>query len=309
MAKSALPLLAVGAGALLLMSGKKKKKTSSSVSQTIDVPPTQPPPVQTGGSSGGSAGVAVWKQRQTALAFVAGMGVCNCHPGAIDGLYGPATINAVIAFQVCTDIQVDGKWGPQTDAMMKRILAQIAEGQVYIKTTSKKASSEKTSSKFTPKIIIRNDVVVTTSGHKYNLNAFSVPNFTFRDNQLDSFGPAGAGIGILNQFDASNGKEGVVYITTSWAGDTVAVIEVARRLALDNHNLFFMAGRGPGLNIISVFEPEYLSYDAWKRRPIAPSKVFLTRKETGMSELEYKKKIEKVLRSDLADLMSKAGWV
>lgn len=139
-----LPLILAGGAALILLGGKKKrssKRTSQGESAptpyvTMDVPPTQPPPAPVKGSSGKSAGVEVWKQRQTALAFVAGMGVCNCHPGAVDGLYGPATVNAIIAFQICAGIDVDGKWGPQTDAAMKKMLAEIASGQVTVKKLS-----------------------------------------------------------------------------------------------------------------------------------------------------------------------------
>lgn len=92
----------------------------------VEIPPTN----KTKGPSGKTASAETWRQRQVALAFVAGMKVCNCHPGNIDGLYGPATINAIIAFQMCAGIDVDGKWGTKTEAAMKRSLAEIAKSAV-----------------------------------------------------------------------------------------------------------------------------------------------------------------------------------
>ena len=50
----------------------------------------------------------------------------------MDGAYGPATLNAIIAFQICVGIGVDGKWGPATDAAMKKMLVDIARGQVKV---------------------------------------------------------------------------------------------------------------------------------------------------------------------------------
>jgi peptidoglycan hydrolase-like protein with peptidoglycan-binding domain len=136
-----LPIVAIGAAAVLL-SKKKKKKKSGSYSdfdyENFVVPPTPPPAnaTKTSGPSAGTASKETWKQRQTALAFVAGMKVCNCHPGNIDGMYGPATINAIIAFQVCAGIGVDGKWGPQTQNAMSKMLAEIASGNVTVKKPS-----------------------------------------------------------------------------------------------------------------------------------------------------------------------------
>lgn len=139
--KSALPIIAIGAGALLLLGGKKKKKGSSSGGygdfdyENMVVPPTDPPndATKTSGPSGKTASTQTWKQRQTALAFVAGMGVCNCHPGNIDGVWGPATVNAIVAFQNCAGIGMDGKWGPATQAAMSKMLTEIANGQVQVK--------------------------------------------------------------------------------------------------------------------------------------------------------------------------------
>lgn len=183
--KSALPLLVLAGAAAVLMSGKKKKRKSGAGYEEFDyesyaVPPTPPPPAatKTAGPSGESAGSDIWKQRQTALAFVAGMKVCNCHPGNIDGLYGPATLNAIIAFQVCTGIDVDGKWGPQTDAAMKKMLVEIASGKVYIKKPKKSAPLNsdietwniKEMMGYLPKNVI--DLNIYESFHTYDRKSF-----------------------------------------------------------------------------------------------------------------------------------------
>lgn len=77
--KSALPLLLAAGAAVVLLGGKKKKKKSSTSAdyESFVVPPTPPPPAatKTEGPSDKTAGSEIWKQRQTALAFVAGMKV------------------------------------------------------------------------------------------------------------------------------------------------------------------------------------------------------------------------------------------
>ncbi len=145
---NALPIALLAGGALLLATGKKKRhrKKAAATYEVQRVPPTKPPAAatNTSGPSGKAASSAVWKSRQTALAFVAGMKVCNSHPGTVDGVYGPATLNAIIAFQICAGTDVDGKWGPATDAAMKKMLVDIARGQVKIsKPPSKSPTSKK----------------------------------------------------------------------------------------------------------------------------------------------------------------------
>jgi peptidoglycan hydrolase-like protein with peptidoglycan-binding domain len=57
---------------------------------------------------------ALVKEVQTALAHL------EYHTGPIDGVYGPATISAIEAFQADAGITVDGKYGPEThDALVK----------------------------------------------------------------------------------------------------------------------------------------------------------------------------------------------
>ena len=144
MAGNLLPIVLLAGGALLVAGGKKKRRRKKSADvyewQEQKVQPTKPPAAaaQTSGPSGKAATSDVWKSRQTALAFVAGMKVCNCHPGKVDGIFGPATIAAIIAFQICAGITPDGKWGPKTDAAMKKMLVDIAKGQVKIAKPKRK---------------------------------------------------------------------------------------------------------------------------------------------------------------------------
>ena len=151
---NALPIALLAGGALLLASGKKKRrrKKAAPAYEWQEVPPTKPPAAaaKTSGPSGKAASSAVWKSRQTALAFVAGMKICNSHPGTVDGVYGPATLNAIIAFQVCAGIDVDGKWGSQTDAAMKKMLVDIAGGQVKLSKPPKASEALKPPKKEEP---------------------------------------------------------------------------------------------------------------------------------------------------------------
>ena len=131
-----LPIALLAGGALLLAGGKKKRrrKKAAPAYEVQSVPPTKAPAeaAKTSGPSGKAAGPEIWNGRQIALAFVAGMKVCNSHPGAVDGVYGPATLNAIIAFQMCVGINVTGKWDEQTDAAMKKMLLDISRGQVKV---------------------------------------------------------------------------------------------------------------------------------------------------------------------------------
>jgi len=119
MANKALPLLLLGGAALLVM-GKKKSSGYGGG------PLPEPPPVPDGGAprpsgggggsgyTGGSASREVWKDRQRALGFL-GYSV-----GKIDGLYGPATENALRNFQTDANIPVTGRWDQPTAEVMRR---------------------------------------------------------------------------------------------------------------------------------------------------------------------------------------------
>jgi peptidoglycan hydrolase-like protein with peptidoglycan-binding domain len=120
MAKSAVPLLLLGGVALLVMS--KKKGSGYPSGPLPDAPPVPnggaPRPSGGGSSSGGSAGTAsreVWKDRQRALGFL-GYSV-----GDIDGLYGPATENALRSFQKDAKVPVTGSWDQPTAEAMRRV--------------------------------------------------------------------------------------------------------------------------------------------------------------------------------------------
>ncbi len=131
-----LPILLVAGAAAVFLGKKKKKKRKRAATgyEVQSVSPTKAPAAaeKTAGPSGKAASSEVWKRRQVALAFVAGMKVCNSHPGAVDGVYGPATLNAIIVFQVCSGINITGKWGEQTEAAMRKMLEEISKGIVRI---------------------------------------------------------------------------------------------------------------------------------------------------------------------------------
>jgi len=121
MAGNLLPILAIGAGALLIMGKKKKKKKTALIDYGSEIG------VQiqkTAGPSGATAGLSTWKARQESLARLTSLGICACDPGVADGKYGTNTKNAIKAFQRHAGIGVDGKWGPQTEAAMQSALAQ-----------------------------------------------------------------------------------------------------------------------------------------------------------------------------------------
>jgi hypothetical protein len=44
----------------------------------------------------------------------------GCHPGAVDGIMGPNTDEAIRAFQQAAGLEVDGELGPETEAALKK---------------------------------------------------------------------------------------------------------------------------------------------------------------------------------------------
>lgn len=58
----------------------------------------------------------------------------GCYPGAVDGVIGPETDHAIIAFQEATGLEVDGELGPETNAALK--VAVAAGKQVCTGTPS-----------------------------------------------------------------------------------------------------------------------------------------------------------------------------
>jgi hypothetical protein len=128
MAKS-LPLILAAGAAVLLLGGKKKSSSSSKTASLPPLPKEFASPEsfpKTTGPSDSSATPETWMLRQKTLAFLASQGVCGCDPGAIDGSYGASTKNAIIAFQKCSGLSPDGKWGAKTEAAAKEALSRIA---------------------------------------------------------------------------------------------------------------------------------------------------------------------------------------
>jgi hypothetical protein len=65
----------VAIGAALAMAGGVEAREEE---VAVDDPP---PDVDTKGKSGSGAGKETWKQRQIALAYLGGLGICSCDPG------------------------------------------------------------------------------------------------------------------------------------------------------------------------------------------------------------------------------------
>lgn len=135
MAKSTGPILLLGLGglALLMMGGKKgdggiEPAGGDEPEDDPDTPIDEPTKKKTSGPGGGGADLDTWKARQYALKYVLGLTGCACDPGAVDGKYGKKTKAAVKGFQIYAGIGVDGKWGPETEEAMSRVLLELQQG-------------------------------------------------------------------------------------------------------------------------------------------------------------------------------------
>ncbi len=147
MAANVLPfILAAGAAAVLL--GKKRKKKRKDAPGMGYVPADIPPPPKPPAKAPADAPVPseIWKQRQTALAYLGGLGICDCNPGLPDGIYGKNTRNAILGFQTYANIGRTGKWDAPTDTMMKRALEMAAKGMVKVPKAEAKGEVEKKTS-------------------------------------------------------------------------------------------------------------------------------------------------------------------
>lgn len=111
-AKSALPLLALGAGALLLM-GRKKKPSKKDESQSEE---GLEPPKKVNGVDTPAAREAkeIWSDRQVALAFL------GYDAGEYDGEPTEATRIAIKEFQGDHGIPQTGEWNQETAEAMKK---------------------------------------------------------------------------------------------------------------------------------------------------------------------------------------------
>lgn len=117
--------LAVAAIALLVAAGcGKDDKSDGSSSST-----TAPSPTAT--AVNGAEVVKFDKSVQQELADV------GCYSGGIDGVFGPQTDAAVVAFQTASGLDVDGELGPETEAALKQAVAKKEKVCTGSSTTTK----------------------------------------------------------------------------------------------------------------------------------------------------------------------------
>ncbi|MFC2153084.1 peptidoglycan-binding protein [Actinomycetota bacterium] len=107
-------LLAIG-GALLVVSLTATACSSSSSTET-----TAPSSGGGNSSDGASVSNAVVRELQNTLATL------EYYTGSVDGVYGPATTQAVEAFQRDAGIAVDGKYGPETHAALEKAFIETS---------------------------------------------------------------------------------------------------------------------------------------------------------------------------------------
>jgi len=69
----------------------------------------------------------------------------GCHPGAVDGVFGPQTDAAILAFQKAAGIPADGEYGPETQtALNKAVKAGDAVCDAKSSTTTTAAQTTTT---------------------------------------------------------------------------------------------------------------------------------------------------------------------
>jgi peptidoglycan hydrolase-like protein with peptidoglycan-binding domain len=70
----------------------------------------------------------------------------GCHPGEVDGIMGPQTDAAILAFQEAAGLEADGELGPETEAALKKDAAAGTQvcGTSSSTTTTAKANSTTT---------------------------------------------------------------------------------------------------------------------------------------------------------------------
>jgi peptidoglycan hydrolase-like protein with peptidoglycan-binding domain len=115
--KAALPLVLVAAAALLLAACGSDDQPSASSATTAGSGTTIASP----GTTIAASNATVQKFDRLVQQQLKDVG---CYTGAVDGILGPQTDAAVVAFQTASGITVDGEIGPQTEAALAKATAE-----------------------------------------------------------------------------------------------------------------------------------------------------------------------------------------
>ncbi|MFM7062485.1 MAG: peptidoglycan-binding domain-containing protein [Actinomycetes bacterium] len=124
--------LAVLAAAVLLFGAASCSSSDSSTTTT-----TEPATTTTVDEAAIEATVRFDKEIQSQLAAV------GCYSGNIDGIIGPATDAAIVAFQQASGLVADGELGPETENALNKAVASRSTvcGSASTTTSSKPATT------------------------------------------------------------------------------------------------------------------------------------------------------------------------
>lgn len=119
----------VGAAAAVMAIGGLSACSSSSNSSAESASPSVTPSISISASPSatGESIVALDKEIQTDLNAV------GCYAGAVDGILGPETDQAIVKFQTADGLTVDGEAGPATIAALKKA---VKEGRIVCTATA-----------------------------------------------------------------------------------------------------------------------------------------------------------------------------
>lgn len=117
----------VGTAAAVMAIGGLAACSSSSNSSAESASPSASVSISASPSATGESVVALDKEIQTDLNAV------GCYAGAVDGILGPETDQAIVRFQSADGLTVDGEAGPATIVALKKA---VKEGRIVCTATS-----------------------------------------------------------------------------------------------------------------------------------------------------------------------------